>query len=177
MARRIDSWPATSFLLQLAQKSALRLFPTYIPIFRSNRITISIQLRSQLFANKGRKSGGRGGSFFLLQSYQPFKIVRKFASLFFIPDRQRKFSPIPLCSKRNIAKDRDSHLRRKKGGGELPASYIQTISISSSTFLNSGSPVTRVAFCSIAETRAKQSAYERVYCSTVPNVTPWILRA
>ena len=51
-----------------------------------------------------------------------------------------------------------SSFRPRFGGSGLPASHIQTIFTRCSTFLNSGSPVTKAALCSTAEVRAKQSA-------------------
>ena len=41
--------------------------------------------------------------------------------------------------------------------------YTQIMSARCSTFLNSGSPVTMIALCSMAEARTKQSAYEMLY--------------
>ena len=47
---------------------------------------------------------------------------------------------------------------RQEGESELFTYYIQTISTKCSTFLNSGSPVTKIALSSTAEARTKQSA-------------------
>jgi len=87
---------------------------------------------------------------------RPIRTINNCTSLKYLFERKRSCHLLP----KGISEPKSflTEGRQKQGKNELLTYDIQTISTKCSTFLNSGSPVTKIALCSTAEARAKQSA-------------------